>query len=167
MKKYLSLLKKRSFKGPASIWKRLFAFILDFLLIDLICGYPFRRILESIVPKGSGYTELYQFLVANPGLKTPLFMMSIALGFIAMLYFAVLEYYTGQTIGKMLTNITVESETKKLAFWQCLVGNLFLIPIFPLILLWLIDPLWLLYTKGKKRLSDVLAKTNVVEMYTF
>ncbi len=166
MKKYLSLLKKRSFKGPASLWKRLFAFILDFLLIDLICGYPFRRILESLVPKGS-YAEVYQFLVANPRLKGTLFMMSIALGFIAMLYFAILEYYTGQTIGKIIANLTVESETKKLAFWQCLVGNLFLIPVFPLILLWIIDPLWLVYTKGKKRLSDVLARTKVVQTYAF
>ena len=160
------MLKKRSFKGPASIWKRLFAFILDFFIIDLVCGYPFRRILESIVPQGS-YTEILQFLVANPQLKTTLFFMSVALGFIALLYFAILEYYAGQTIGKILANITVESETKKLAFWQCLVSNLFLIPVFPLFLLWIVDPIWLIYTKGKKRLSDVLAKTKVVEMYTF
>lgn len=166
MRDYLRLLKKRSFKGPASIWKRLFAFVLDLLLVDLVCGYPFRRILSRIIPKGS-YIEVYQFLVNNPGLKSTLLMMSISLGFIAMLYFSILEYYTGQTVGKILANIKVESDTKKLAFWQCLVGSLFLIPIFPLILLWIIDPLWLLYTKGNKRLSDVFARTKVVETYTF
>ena len=166
MKEYLSLLKKRSFKGPASIWKRLFAFILDLLLVDLVCGYPFRRMLSNIIPKGN-YIEVYRFLVNNPGLKSTLFMMSNALGFLAMLYFSILEYYTGQTVGKILANIAVESETKKLAFWQCLVGNIFLIPVFPLVLLWIIDPIWLFYTKGHQRLSDVFARTKVIETYTF
>lgn len=166
MKNYLSLLKKRSFKGPASVWKRLFAFVLDILIIDLVAGYPFRKMLENMIPIGP-YTEVYQFLVNNPQLKGTLFMMSIALAILAILYFSLLEYYTGQTIGKMLANITVESETKKLLFWQCLVRSLFLLPFFPFFLLWVIDPMWMIYTKGKKRLSDVISKTKVIEQVTF
>jgi uncharacterized RDD family membrane protein YckC len=166
MKKYLSLLKKRSFKGPASIWKRLFAFILDLLIIDVVAGFPFRRMLSNVLPQ-TGFIETYQFLVTNPSLRTTLFLISLALSFIALLYFSVLEYYTGQTIGKILANITVESDTKKLLFWQCIVRNLFLIPVFPLALLWIIDPIWLFYTKGQKRLSDVFAKTRVVEQITY
>ncbi|MFC1704921.1 RDD family protein [Nanoarchaeota archaeon] len=166
MKNYLNLLKKRSFKGPASIWKRLIAFVLDILLVDIVAGYPFRKILENVIPQGS-YTETYNFLLNNPGLKNTLFLISLALGFVTLLYFAILEYHTGQTIGKMLANIQVESETKKLAFWQCIVGNIFLIPVFPLMLLWILDPLWLMYTKGQKRLSDIFAKTKVVEKFTF
>ncbi len=167
MKEYLSLLKKRSFKGPASIWKRLLAFIIDLFVIDFVCSYPFRKLLDGVIPQGD-FSEVYSFLANVGELRGLILSVSIAWGAAAMLYFALLEYYnSGQTIGKMVLDIKVESERKNLYFWQCLVRSIFLIPIFPIMLLWILDPLWLVYTKGQKRLSDLIAMTKVTENYTY
>ena len=72
-----------------------------------------------------------------------------------------------QTIGKMLMKIYVVSDTKTLNPWQLLVRNLVFIPIFPFVLLWLIDPLFMFFTKTNQRLSEILSKTRVVEKYSF
>ena len=72
-----------------------------------------------------------------------------------------------QSIGKIFTNIYVVSETKELKLWQLLVRNLFLIPFFPFVLLWIVDPAFMFFTKDNKRLSEILSKTKVVEKYQY
>ena len=68
-------------------------------------------------------------------------------------------------IGKKLLNLYVESQTKELKYWQLLVRSMFLIPLFPFVLLWVIDPIVMLFTKDSQRLSEILSKTKVVERY--
>ena len=71
-----------------------------------------------------------------------------------------------QTIGKMLMKVYVVSDNKDLKRWQLLTRNLVFIPIFPFVLLWILDPLFMFFTKTNQRLTEILSKTRVVEKYT-
>ena len=71
----------------------------------------------------------------------------------------------GQTIGKMLMKIYVVSDNQDLKAWQLLTRSIVFIPIFPFILLWVLDPLFMFFTKTNQRLSEILSKTKVVEKY--
>ena len=77
----------------------------------------------------------------------------------------IMEKKLNQTPGKMLFNLYVNSQTKDLKYWQLFIRSIFLIPLFPFVLLWLIDPLVMFFTKENQRLSEILSKTKVVEKY--
>ena len=164
-KRGLKLPKERTFTGPALVWKRLLAFLADLLIINLVIFFPFKRIIQRAIPEFSSYSEAYNFLASNQGYTTTLTMVSLIMALLAILYFALLEYKLQQTPGKMLLNISIASETKKLSFWQFIVRSLFIIPVFPFFLLWVIDPLFMFFTKTNQRLSEILSKTRTVEMY--
>jgi hypothetical protein len=164
-KRGLRLPKERTFTGPALVWKRLLAFVADLLIINLIIFFPFRRIIQRAVPEFSSYSEAYSFLSSNQSYTATLTIVSLIMALFALLYFVLIEYKLGQTPGKMLLNISITGETKVLSFWQFVVRSLFIIPVFPFILLWVIDPLFLFFTKTNQRLSEVLSKTRTVEKY--
>ncbi|MFH1642299.1 MAG: RDD family protein [Nanoarchaeota archaeon] len=162
-KKKLNLPKERIFTGPASLVKRSLAFIIDIILISFII-YPLENILRNIIPNTASYKDAITVL-NNPEYLTLITTVSILIAIVAVIYFSFLEYRLGQTVGKILTNIFVISDTKELKYWQCLVRALFLLPFIPFILLWVIDPLYIIFTKGNNRFSDILSKTKVIENY--
>jgi uncharacterized RDD family membrane protein YckC len=82
------------------------------------------------------------------------------------LYFVILENKLRQSIGKMIFNLYVEGQDKDIKYWQLFARSMFLIPIFPFVLLWIIDPIVMLFTKENQRLSEILSKTKVVERYS-
>ncbi|PIN68596.1 hypothetical protein COV93_08920, partial [Candidatus Woesearchaeota archaeon CG11_big_fil_rev_8_21_14_0_20_43_8] len=84
---------------------------------------------------------------------------------IMILYFALTEFKLGQSFGKMLLQLRVRSDTKDLRLYQCLLRSIFLIPVFPFILLWIADPLSMAFTKDSRRLSEILSKTRTVQDY--
>ncbi len=161
----MNLPKERTFKGPAIIWKRVAAFVTDILIINFILFFPFRRIITNMLPRFGSYSEAYEFFISNPGYSNKLMVVSLTMAIFAILYFTILEYKLQQTPGKMLFNISVISETKKLRLWQCISRSLFLIPMFPFILLWIVDPLFMIFTKTNQRLSEILSKTRTIETY--
>lgn len=165
-KRGLNLPKERTFTGPASVWKRLLSFVADLLIINLVIFFPFKRIIQKSIPEFSSYSEAYTFLASNQIYTTTLTIVSIVMSLFAILYFALLEYKLQQTPGKILFNISIISETKKLSFWQSIVRSLFIIPVFPFFLLWIIDPLFMFFTKTNQRLSEVISKTKTIEQYT-
>jgi uncharacterized RDD family membrane protein YckC len=160
----LNLPKERIFKGPALVWKRFFAFMIDLLIIDFVIGFPFRKLLLRMVP-AEEFSASYAYLVSNPSVVSLLTSVMILFGLLALLYFAVLEYRLGQTIGKMFVNIKVESG-KGLTFLACLIRSMQFVLIFPFILLWIIDPLFMLFNKDGRRLSEILSGTRTVEWYS-
>ncbi len=164
-KRGLKLPKERTFTGPALVWKRLLAFVADLLIINLIIFFPFKKILQRSVPEFGSYSEAYSFLSSNQSYTTTLTIVSLLMSLLAILYFVLLEQKIGQTPGKMLFNISVVGDMKKVSFWQFLVRSMFIIPIFPFVLLWIIDPLFLFFTKTNQRLSEVLSKTKTVAKY--
>ena len=165
MRVKLNLPGEATFKGPAMLWKRLVALILDFIIIEFVIGVPFRSIIMKIIPQ-DGLSQSYSYLLSNPRITALLSSVTILFGLLALLYFAILEYKTNQTIGKTLMNIKVESVNKELTFLSCLIRSMYLVLVFPFILLWLIDPLFIFFTKDKRRLSEILSKTRTVEVYS-
>lgn len=164
-KKELNLPKQRTFTGPAPMWKRIGAFIIDILVIQLILALPFQSILRRIVPQKISYSEAYQLFTNNSALTSTLAIVMAVLSILAVFYFSVSEYKLGQSIGKIIMNIKVVSDRNSLNFWQCIGRSLFLLPIFPFFLLWFIDPIYLFFNKKGQRLSEVLTKTMVVQDY--
>jgi len=164
-KRGLKLPKERSFTGPALVWKRLLAFVADLLIINLAIFFPFKRILQDSMPEFDSYSEAYNFLASNQSYTTTLTIVSLVMSLFAVLYFVWMEYKLGQTPGKMLFNISVISDVKKFSLWQLIVRSLFIIPVFPFVLLWIIDPLFVFFTKTNQRLSEILSKTRTVQSY--
>ena len=164
--KRLNLPKEKTFVGPALVWKRIAAFFIDMMIMNLVVLLPFRSLFQDIIPKDYSFSEAYKFLSSSTDYTSFISSVSFMMSVLIILYFFMLEKKMGQTIGKMLMNIYVASDNKALKAWQLLVRNFVFIPIFPFVLLWVIDPLFMFFTKTNQRLSEILSKTRVVEKYS-
>lgn len=164
--KRLNLPKEMTFAGPALVWKRVIAFMIDMLIINLVVLFPFKGLFEEMLPKDYSFSEAYKLLSSSTDyagfLTSASFMMSILI----IMYFYMMERKMSQTIGKMLMKIYVESGNKEIRAWQLLARNIIFIPIFPFVLLWVLDPLFMFFTKTNQRLSEILSNTKVVERYS-
>jgi len=138
---------------PSSLWKRFGAFVFDILIIEFVLLYPFTSIAERAAK------SIDASFITFEG---PLIGLIFSVAAIYILYFALFEYYLGQTVGKMLMKIKSVSLTgKKMSFWQAICRNLFLLPVIPFILLWIIDPIFIIWKKIS--FSEILTKTATVE----
>ena len=162
----LRLPKERTFTGPALIWKRIAAFFIDMAVINLFVLFPFRKLFESIVPKNYSFSEAYRFLGSSADFTGFISSVSFVMSIFIILYFYLLEKKMHQTIGKYIMKIYVISDNDELKKWQLLVRNIIFIPVFPFILLWLADPLFMLFNKSNQRLSEILSRTRVVQKYS-
>ncbi len=142
----------------APIWRRLLAFGIDVAALDLIVLSPFQKLLEDILP-AKDYSAIQLHLTQNPNLTNTLTTVLFFAGIVMLLYFSILDY-KANTIGKKLMKIKAVSETKELKYWQCLVRSMFVVPVFPFILLWIIDPLYVFFNPGQQRLLERLSKTK-------
>ena len=161
----LKLPKERTFTGPALIWKRIAAFFIDMTIINLFVFFPFRKLFESIVPKNYSFSEAYRFLGTSTDFTGFISSVSFVMSMFIILYFYLLEKKMQQTIGKAIMKIYVVSDNNELKKWQLLVRNIVFIPLFPFVLLWILDPLFMFFNKSNQRLSEILSKTKVIEKY--
>ncbi|MBI2660343.1 RDD family protein [Candidatus Woesearchaeota archaeon] len=175
--KKLDLPKERTFVGPALVWKRVIAFMVDMLIINIVVLFPFRGLFEDILPKDYSFSEAYRFLSSSANYAGFLTSVSLVMSILVIMYFYLMERKMSQTIGKMLMKIYVADasenassrstgDNKDLKPWQLLARNIVFIPLFPFVLLWVLDPLFMFFTKTNQRLSEVLSKTKVVERYS-
>lgn len=160
---------RHSFLGPAVLWKRALAFIIDLLVVDLFIFSQFREIILSSIGGDVGFSAAYHFLLTNPQISKALLYIFILASLFTVSYFILLEYLAGQTVGKMIVNILVVSvrEPQRVeapSLLQCLVRSVFLLPVVPFIIMWLIDPIYYLFTKDQ-RFSEYLSQTRVVEQF--
>lgn len=160
--KSLDIPKEKSFAGTALLWKRIAAFFIDLLVMLLVVFIPFRNFINSRIPENYSFSQAYKMLAESQSYFVPVYISMLLLMF---LYFFLLESKTGQTIGKKLLNLYVVSDNSQLKKWQVLVRNLLFIPVFPFDLLLVIDPVSMLFTKTSQRLSEILSRTKVVEIY--
>lgn len=158
-----SMPKKKPFYAQASIWKRLAAFLVDMAIVNIIILFPFRNVLEKAIPDPKSLSSTIDFFMNQQGIGMTMMMLSVA--FITILYFAKMERGLGQTPGKMLFSLYVMTQEKEASAWQFYVRSMFLIPIFPFVLLWIIDPIVIFFTSENRRLSEILSKTKTVEKY--
>ncbi|MBW3014857.1 RDD family protein [Candidatus Woesearchaeota archaeon] len=164
MKKGVKKLKLAKDAVIAPNWKRILAFIIDYLIIDLVVLAPFKLHIERLVPTGSPWTATPSPVVASE----MIFIAGIVLVLI-MAYFTFLEFFLKQTPGKMLFNLYVVSEVKKeLGFWRILLSNFTFFPLIPIVaVLWIVDPLTMLFSAKHQRMLEKLTKIMVVEMRGF
>ena len=163
--KRLNLPKESTFIGPALLWKRIAAFFIDIMIINLVVLFPFRRLFQNIIPKEYSFSEAYRLLSSSANYTSFISSVSFIISILVILYFLMLEKRMSQTIGKMLMRIYVVGDNKILKTWKLLTRNLVFIPIFPFVLLWILDPLFMFFTKTNQRLTEILSKTRVVEEY--
>ena len=152
---------KESIRCSAGALKRAFAFLLDILIIDIVIFYPFRILFRGLLPEVS-LSSINQ-IAGNPAYTGIIFWTAVSMGMLSILYFSILEAFTGQTAGKILMRIIVKSENKGLRFWQCIVRSIFLIPVFPFIVLWAADIIYLFFNSKRQRMLEILSKTRTVE----
>ena len=145
--------------------KRIAAFLVDVLLLQIIVLSAFTEYFTSIFPREKSFIENYSFLSSNVDMFASTYYALIAIGVLILLYFAYMEYKFSQTVGMMIFRIYAKStEEKELTFFQCVLRNIYALPIFPVFMLWLIDPLFFLF-KGE-RLSEKFSKTKTTEEVT-
>lgn len=148
---------------PASLWKRAFAYIIDVFVINLVIIMPFQKVLEEL---GQGFAdksffETYKVLMQSElqAIIPKLFFIFTLISLLSVLYWAILEYKIGQSVGKILFNIHVKSQTEKMTFWQCFLRNVTKVSTFPLIL----DASYMIFTRGYQRYFEKISRTFVVE----
>lgn len=142
--------------------KRIAAFLVDLLLLQMIVISAFSTYFQNIFPKEKTFLENYSYLTNNIELFTNAYYSMISIGVLMILYFAYMEYKYSQTVGMMIFKLYAEStEEKTLTFFQCVLRNIYLLPLFPIFFLWIIDPIFFLF-KGE-RLSERFSKTKTTE----
>jgi len=149
-------------KRQAGRIRRILAFILDLFIIDFFIISPFETVITNTLVPGANLTTFQGLLDFTSTNIAGITQLIITIGILILAYFSFTQYYTRQTLGMFLAGIELEAKEGELKFWQCIVRNLFVIPIFPLVLLWIIDPLYLLIVK--ERFSDIIAKVQVIEV---
>ena len=137
--------KKRGGK-TASFWKRVFAYIIDVLIVDVVVVYPFEKYFGKM--NGFSFNISGNLLVAV-----------VIIAILTVFYWAILEYSMRQSIGKMVMGIYV-STTKKFTFWQFIVRNIPKISSLTIIL----DSLYMLRTRQHQRYFEKLSNTEVLEV---
>ena len=155
--------KKGYFIAPASITRRAFAFLLDLIIINFVIFTPFKLILNKIIP-ASSYSAAKDYIQSNPEALAFISSMFFVVGIISLFYFSYMEYKIQQTPGKMIIGLYIKPD-KEVKFSNYIFSNLFLIPIFPFTLLWIIDPIYLFTSNKNQRLMEKWNGILVLQKY--
>lgn len=143
-----------------TFWKRLFAFIIDLMVINLVIIYPFRGI---FIKYFSGISLAQSLSSNNIAVPTSAYFVMLIISALALLYFSFFDYYLGQTPGKMLLKIKVISTKEKdtsIGMWQALLRNCFVLPFFPFYIFWFVEPIYLAFYK--ERFLEKISSTKTV-----
>lgn len=167
MKKRLSIPKDKVITGPALIWKRILAFVIDYLIFDFVVITFFSMRIKEILPLNISPMEMYSYLLTHQEILMKIAQVFFPITLLALIYFTYQEYKFKDTIGKRLVKIYVKSDQQELKLWQCVVRNIYwvpLVPIFPLLAI--VDFISMFFTKENQRLSELISKTHTVSNYS-
>lgn len=161
----LDLPLEKGFAGNAVLWKRVAAFLIDLLILNLIVQFSFGALINKYFPEDAGFSKMYNLFKSKPSYADELATIAIWVSIIFLLYFILLESKMQQSIGKKIMNVYVISTINDTApkIWQHIARNLLFIPVFPLILLWVLDPVFMLFNNKNQRFSEILSKTRVMQ----
>ena len=143
---------KRVVVSQATIWRRVLSFVVDILLVDLILFAPFTKFFTQSI-------DFRSIIAQEISLPATLLLAAFFMGIVALLYFALLEWTVGTTVGKMFFGLSVAGNR---SLGRCLFRHLYLLPIFPFTILWIIEPLHLIWFK--ERLLERWSKTSTVQI---
>ena len=153
MQNFDHLLSPRSakVKQDAGFWRRALAFIIDVLILDMIISVPFTPMFASMLSRME-HTQWTQIAYTNQEIAA-----IVLLFLIVYCYFVLFEYLLGQTIGMMFVDIRIDC-TVRLS--QALLRNCFILPVFPFIVFWLIEPIAIL--TWRRGVLERLSQTRTV-----
>lgn len=171
---------------PASVFKRIGAFAIDLLILNVFVMGPFSGIFESL-SDGSDIT--FSSLMQNESVMQVMSSVLVVISILSLVYFVVLQLKFAQTIGMMILNIyaiKIPTEQQivhakkakkmdvlkaadqfRLRFFDALIRNMFILPFFPFIILWIVDPIYYFFSKSQQRFTESISKTTVVEFVDF
>ncbi len=141
-------MKLKKIVAPVKLWKRVAAYFIDVIIVNLIIVYPFKDFF------GNFEEDLF-----FKEFSSEILMAFLIISLLTILYWAVLEYFLKQSVGKSLMNIYVRSTENELNFWPCVLRNLSKVST----LLLLIDSLGIIFKKDYQRFLERLSKTEVVD----
>lgn len=158
--------KQRLVQGPASFLKRMGAFFIDIMILNIIVFMSFESVLKGVFG-GMEYSDIAKMINSNPDMINSLTLIFFVIGVLCITYFSYLEYKIGQTVGMSLFGISVAPIEKnvKLGITAFFLRNAYAIPVFPFMLLWIIDPVYMFFNKSGQRFTESLSKTQTVELY--
>ncbi len=143
----------------ASLLKRGIAFVIDLLILNIFILWPFNK----FAPKAS-IADL-RSLVQSAGLIKEMYIMAFFTSIVVIAYFSYFEYRFGQTPGKMLFKLKLkESKSKPLSLIHYILSNIFLVQVFPFIILWFTELGYLLFSKTNQRWLEKIFKLELVEV---
>lgn len=156
--------KKRDFVAPASVWRRLAAFVVDMFIVEFVVLSPFTRILARLVPRGSFFEMFSQ--APSSALMSAFFKVSVASSLLVIAYFFYFEYRSFQTPGKMLFGLRLVSRFKDISWWQFFVSNLIFLVYIPIVvfqLFFVYDVVYLLFSPAKQRFLERVSGLFLVQ----
>ena len=137
---------------PATLWKRIGAYVLDSLVVSFVVVLPF----QDLFPKDK---MTYTFFLENPDAIAKMFFLVLITAFMTVMYWSVFEYKFAQTLGKMLMKIEVKAVSGKLTFYNFFIRNISKMST----LLLAIDSWPLLTAKSHQRYLEKVSNTEVAE----
>lgn len=163
-KRGLNLPKKRTVEAPASLLSRFAAYAADILIIYYLIARPFSKITKQLLPN-SDFREAYAYLQSNPEAANVLLLSTLSMGILILIYFTYFEFKLQQTPGKMILRQYIKPVKGKLTFWNYLISNLTFLPFFPFVILWVVDPIYMIFSKDNQRLMEKVTRILVVQKY--
>jgi uncharacterized RDD family membrane protein YckC len=150
--------------AKASIWKKIGAFILDVIIINILMVSNFTSKLSQYFGKISIEDAMNNSVIIPESVYFMIFVMMI----LVLLYFTFFDYYLGQTPGKMIMKIKVIEFTnegkilQEISFVRALVRNFYVLPFFPFYIFWIIEPIYLgIYNE---RLLERFTNTRTIDL---
>ena len=137
-------------------WRRILSFIFDLLMINTVILWPFQKVLEKY-----SLVSSFSDLLTTDTFPMQLYYIFFIISLLALCYFAFFEYYLGQTPGQLLFDIHVIAKDGRLTLWRCIVRNIFILPLFPFYIFWIIEPIHMIFTKD--RLLERITHTQLVD----
>jgi len=164
--KSLNLPKEKTFVGPALTWKRIIAFIIDIIILDIVFSFAFGWLINSSISSEISFSQTYE-MMNNAADSSELKTVFLIIFLLAFVYFYKLEKIYGQTIGKKILNIYVVSTKEKFIWWQAFLRNVGLLPLLFLPVILLADPFFMAFSRSGQTLSEILSQTKSVEVFKY
>lgn len=138
-------------KKFAPLWKRIIAYLFDSLIIGVI-------IIKPLIPTTTQQNFL-DFLASL--LNKDFWLSTFFILILTLAYWTFLEWKFGQSIGKILLQLKVVTESEKeITLTQALLRNLSKLSSIILLL----DTIYLIIGKGYQRFFENISKTKVIEV---
>ena len=137
-------------------WRRIVGFFLDLAIVDFIITKPLAKLVEDVVPKNlESIGEIFSVFTLNN-----LFLISLLMGLLGVMYWSILEYKIGQTMGGLVFGLRMKTlDNKKAKFSQVFLRNVTKLNLLFL----LMDSVHVLFSPSKQRFFEKISKTVTVE----